>query len=203
MRYAFDHLVIAAETLESGVAWAEERLGVPLQAGGKHARYGTHNALLGLADGLYLEVIAVDPEAEAPSGPRWFGLDGFDGAPRLVTWVCRAESLAANPLPEGFDHVVGLTRGDLAWDMAEATGGVLPFDQCHPGLIDWGMTPHPATRLAPSGLTLARLGLGHPCAAGLQAALAPLKDARVQVFQANKPHLKAILRRADGQEILL
>lgn len=200
MRYAFDHLVIAAETLESGVVWAEERLGVPLQAGGKHARYGTHNALLGMADGLYLEVIAVDPEADAPHGPRWFGLDGFDGAPRLVTWVCSAQGLADAPLPEGFDHVVGLTRGDLAWDMAEARGGVLPYDQCHPGLIDWGTTPHPATRLAPSGLELMRLELGHPEAAGLNDALAPLQDARVQILQARNPQLKATLRGADGQE---
>ena len=57
--YVFDHLVIAAESLEAGVAWAEERLGVSFEVGGQHLRYGTHNALLGLVDGLYLEVIAV------------------------------------------------------------------------------------------------------------------------------------------------
>nr|MCW1954693.1 VOC family protein [Roseobacter sp.] len=121
--YEFDHLVIAAQELEAGVAWAQERLGVALQAGGQHARYGTHNALLGLAEGLYLEVIAIDPEAAPPAGARWFGLDAFSGAPRLVTWVCRVKGLAARRLPQGFGGVVGLTRGALSWDMAEAGGG--------------------------------------------------------------------------------
>ena len=71
--YEFDHLVIAAESLDAGVAWAEERLGVSLEVGGQHLRYGTHNALLGLADGLYLEVIAIDPAGGKPAHARWFG----------------------------------------------------------------------------------------------------------------------------------
>lgn len=201
--YAFDHLVIAAETLESGVAWAEERLGVPLEAGGQHVRYGTHNALLGLEDGLYLEVIAIDPEADAPHGPRWFGLDQFAGAPRLITWVCRAEGLATEALPAGFGAVVGLTRGALSWDMAEAEGGVLPFGQCHPGLIDWGTTPHPATRLANSGLRLERLTLAHPEADALREALRPLEDTRVAVVNGSGPKLSAQLTGPDGREIWL
>ena len=201
--YEFDHLVIAAERLEAGVAWAEERLGVALEAGGHHARYGTQNALLGLADGLYLEVIAIDPEAEAPKGPRWFGLDQFSGAPRLITWVCRAKGLAERSLPAGFGGVVGLTRGALSWDMAEALGGVLPFDQCHPGLIDWGTTPHPATRLAPSGLSLESLRLAHPEAESLQEALRPLVDGRVEIVLADAPELSARLLARDGREIIL
>lgn len=199
----FDHLVIAAERLDEGVAWAEARLGVALEAGGQHARYGTHNALLGLAGGLYLEVIAIDPEAAAPEGARWFGLDSFSGAPRLVTWVCRSPGLAKGPVPAGFDGIVALTRGALAWDMAEAEGGVLPFDQCHPGLIDWGDTAHPATRLAPSGLELERLTLTHPDAEGLRAALAGLQDARVEIIRGPEAGLRAVLRGPEGREVRL
>ena len=87
-----DHLAIAAETLEEGVAWAQERLGVSFMAGGKHERFGTHNQLLGLADGLYLEVIAVDPDAIC-EGPRWFALDDFKGPPRLANWICEASNI--------------------------------------------------------------------------------------------------------------
>ena len=57
-----DHIAVACTDLAEGTAWAEERLGVKMQTGGKHARYGTHNTLLGLADGLYFEVIAIDPD---------------------------------------------------------------------------------------------------------------------------------------------
>jgi len=201
--YEFDHLVIAAESLDAGVAWAEERLGVSFEVGGQHLRYGTHNALLGLADGLYLEVIAIDPAGVQPEHARWFGLDQFSGAPRLITWVCRVEGLTTRPLPAGFGAVVGLTRGALSWDMAESDDGTLPFDQCHPGLIDWGATPHPVTRLAESGLRLERLTLAHPAAADLADALRPLNDKRVDIISASAPKLSARLVSTDGREIIL
>jgi catechol 2,3-dioxygenase-like lactoylglutathione lyase family enzyme len=71
-----DHLVLAARDLDAGAAWLESLLGVKLAQGGKHARMGTHNRLLGLGDNFYLELIAIDPDAVAPGRPRWFGLDG-------------------------------------------------------------------------------------------------------------------------------
>lgn len=203
MRLSIDHLVIAAADLNDGISWAEERLGVPLAAGGKHPRYGTHNALLGLEGGLYLEVIAVDPDAMPEVRPRWFGLDGFEGPPRLLTWVCRMDGLAEHALPEGFERVVDLQRGDMHWRMGEATGGVLPYGQCHPGLIDWGETPPPPTRLANSGLALERLTLRHPDAGELSAALSGLEDSRVNVETAQTPAISALLRGADGREVSL
>nr|WP_252731257.1 VOC family protein [Lentibacter algarum] len=202
----FDHLVIGAERLEDGVAWAQERLGVPLEGGGNHARYGTHNALLGLENGAYLEVIAVDPDAEAEHLPRWFGLDGFESGPRLLTWVCSTQNLsgALPRLPEGFSGIAELSRGDLHWKMAEAQTGVLPFDQCFPGIIDWGTTPHPATRLKTSGIVLERLELQHPEAGKLRSILADLlTDDRVHLSAQERPHLSATLRRPDGSLVTL
>lgn len=73
-----DHLVVGAATLEEGVAHVCALLGVREDAFspvGRHARYGTHNRCLGLEGGVYLEVIAVDPQAPPPPQPRWFGLD--------------------------------------------------------------------------------------------------------------------------------
>lgn len=199
MTYRFDHLVISAETLEEGVAAMEARLGVPFETGGKHARYGTHNALLGLQGGLYLEVIAIDPGAEPEARPRWFGLDAFAGAPRLTNWVCEARGL---DLPQGFRRVVALTRGDLSWRMAEADKGLLPFDQCFPGLIDWGETPHPATRLTPAPLRLKRFEISHPEAVALRAQLGQIAGADV-VITRGAAGLKACFERADGMEIWL
>ncbi len=63
MPLKLDHLAVACANLDEGVDWVEEQLGVPLQPGGQHARYGTHNKLLGLGDGLYFEVIAIDPRS--------------------------------------------------------------------------------------------------------------------------------------------
>lgn len=66
---AIDHLVVAAVDLAGGARWIEERLGVALDAGGRHEVFGTHNRVLSLGPERYLEVIAVDPEAPPPARP--------------------------------------------------------------------------------------------------------------------------------------
>lgn len=67
-RASLDHLVVVAPTLAAGAQYVEERLGVVMQPGGKHPRMGTHNLLLRLGD-CYLEVIAPNPDAPAPTRP--------------------------------------------------------------------------------------------------------------------------------------
>ena len=42
-----------------------QRTGVAPQPGGKHVAMGTHNALLRLGERVYLEIIAIDPEARS------------------------------------------------------------------------------------------------------------------------------------------
>ena len=177
MMLELDHLAVAAATLEEGRAHVEAALGVTLQAGGQHARFGTHNLLLGLEDGLYLEVIAVDPAAPAPAVPRWFDLDSFGGAPRLGTWICRCDDLEAAlaRAPEGAGVPVDLARGDLRWRMAVAQDGRMPFCGAFPALIQW-QGAHPAARLTPSGCRLRRLVIAHPAADDLRRALSGLID---------------------------
>lgn len=178
----FDHVAIAGETLAAARAHVEEALGVSLQPGGAHDVFFTHNALLGLEDGLYLEAIAINPDAPKPQRPRWFDLDRFSGGPRLTNWICRADdldaALAAIPAPLG--HPVDLQRGDLRWRMAVPDSGLLPFDNCAPALIQWQTDRHPATMLAVSGVRLSRLTVCHPDAAALEALLAHhLADDRI------------------------
>ena len=67
-----DHLVVAASSLEEGIKYIEQCLGVTPQTGGKHVKMGTHNALLKISDKTYLEVIATDPGAAPPNRQRWF-----------------------------------------------------------------------------------------------------------------------------------
>lgn len=181
LKLRLDHIAVAGRTLADASAHVEEALGVPLRPGGQHPRFGTHNRLLGLADGLYLEAIAIDPDAPPPDRPRWFGLDAFGGAPRLTTWICATDSLA--DLPAGLQQggvPVALTRGDLSWQMAVPDAGALPFDGLFPALIAWDGDAHPADRLPASGCRLLGLRISHPDAGALEATLAPhLDDDRI------------------------
>ena len=201
-RLALDHLAVAGTDLDEACAAVEAALGVPLQPGGQHAHFGTHNRLLGLAEGLYLEVITVDPAAPALSYPRWFDLDRFAGPPRLNTWICRTEDLdaACAALPEA-GAPVALARGDLRWQMAVPDTGALSYDNRFPALITW-QGPHPAARLTDRGCALRRLIISHPEAAALSQTLAPhLADARI-VFETGMPALRAEIDTPHGLRCL-
>ena len=190
---AFDHIAVSAETLADGVAWVEDRLGVPLAGGGQHPHMATHNRLLGLGD-LYLEVIAADPDAPRPAWPRWFDLDRFSGPPRLTNWVARCDDLDAEVAlsPPGIGVPVALARGDFRWRMAVPGDGILPFDGPFPALIQWQGSAHPAQRLPDAGVRLIRLTLIHPQADALRDGLAGrLDDPRVVIKQGPEKAMQA------------
>jgi hypothetical protein len=171
---AFDHLVVAAPTLADGVAWIEERTGASMGPGGRHAAMSTHNRLLGLGPGRFLEVIAIDPEAPDPGRARWFGLDSpamqarLASGPALVHWVARAADLdaALAALDLGSPEVLALSRGDYRWRIGVPRDGTLQLDGAAPTLIRWDGA-HPAERLPDSGCALESLRLGHPGAAAM------------------------------------
>jgi hypothetical protein len=191
-----DHLAIAAETLEEGVAWAQESLGVAFLAGGKHARFGTHNQLLGLADDLYLEVISVDPNAHC-DGPRWFALDAFKGPPRLANWICEAGNFDAT-MVHGM-RKVAMERGGLRWDMGVPLDGGLPMGGGFPTVLQWHTDNSPGRSLAQSGCALRRLTVQHPLAREIEDQLADqLSDARVQFEPSDRIALSASFETPNG-----
>lgn len=198
-----DHLAVAAGSLDDGRAAVEEALGVRLQPGGHHAHFATHNMLLGFDDGLYLEVIAIDPAAPAPGHARWFDLDRFEGRPKLNNWICRSDDLLADVLRfPGAGRPVALTRGDLNWRMAVPDTGVLPYDNLFPALMQWDCADHPAKRLPASGCALARLIVSHPKAGEMAGALAPvLRDDRVS-FEKGPAGLRAEITTPSGLRVL-
>jgi hypothetical protein len=180
---ALDHIAIAGETLGEAIDFVETALGVSLQPGGAHSVFNTHNALLGLEDGLYLEAIAANPDAPPPERPRVFDLDRFAGPPRLTNWICRTDDLATALAagPEGLGQPVALARGDFRWDMAVPLSGILPFDNCAPTLIQWRCRTHPADILRASGVRLSTLVVRHPEARRLRDTLKRvLHDPRVR-----------------------
>ena len=68
---ALDHLIIAAATLDEGVDYVADTLGIAPSGGGCHELVGTHNKVLRLGHDVYLEVIALDPAGITPTFLRW------------------------------------------------------------------------------------------------------------------------------------
>lgn len=203
MSATLDHLVIAARTLGEGRAWLEGRLGVPLQPGGEHRHFGTHNALLSLGPDAYLEVLAVNPAAPVPEHPRWFGLDTpevrerLEDGPLLLHWVARMPDLAGLDLaPHG--EALALARGEHRWTLTVPQGGGLPDGGVVPSLIVWH-TPPPPSRLPDAGVRLLTLRLGTPDPDGLRATLDRLAfGGEVEVYEAPQPELAATLETPHG-----
>ena len=180
-----DHLAVSGETLEQAQSYVEDALGVAMQQGGEHAVFHTHNALLGLEDGLYLEAIAINPRAPKPERPRWFDLDRFSGAARLSNWICRTQDLGADmaALPTGIGRPVSLKRGDLRWQMVVPESGILPFDNQCPALIEWQTSVHPSASLQQSKCRLRRLVVSHPEAVELRKIVETVLDDPRVVFE--------------------
>jgi len=199
-----DHIAVSGATRVQARQAVEAALGLPLQPGGAHAVFHTHNALLGLRQGLYLEAIAINPAAPKPARPRWFDLDRFEGPPRLTNWICAVPDLdaALACFDLDFGAPVDLARGDLRWRMAVPSSGVLPFDNCAPALIEWREGAHPATRLADQAVTLTELCVSHPRADALRARLAPYLDAPCLIFEDGPPGLSARFETPHGPRIL-
>jgi len=159
-----DHLVVAARTLEEGAAWIESLLGAVPVAGGKHETMGTHNRLLGLGGGMYLEVIAVDPEAAPPARPRWFSLDTpemqerLEQGPALIHWVMRTDAIEEDAAlyPEELE-ILSLSRGPYRWRIGVPRDGQLPCGGRCPTPIQWEGHMHPAANLPASGCAILEL----------------------------------------------
>ena len=169
MEIRFDHLVVAARNLAEGVAWVESRLGVPMGPGGKHELMGTHNRLLSLGPGRFLEAIAIDPEAPPPARPRWFDLDSpsmqerLAQGPALLTWVVRTDDIdaATRTTAGGKPDILALSRGAYRWRIGVPPSGALALGGCSPTVIQWA-SAHPGEALADVGCRMERLVLRHP-----------------------------------------
>ena len=171
-----DHLVVAANTLEQGMAYVENCIGVSMTGGGKHAAMGTHNRVLKLGPGQYLEVIAIDPEGRQPDFPRWFNLDDpgcqarLKIRPHLITWVVRTDNVDA--LAEAIYGqrvcVRPMQRDALRWRFAFTDDGSMPGDGLIPHLIQWDGRIHPTEKMQDAGCRLLGLDGAHSDAASVQ-----------------------------------
>jgi Glyoxalase-like domain len=199
MKSQIDHLVVMAATLEAGVQWCENTLGITPGPGGEHDKYGTHNRLFKIASPshplAYLEIIAINPSAAAGKRPqvaRWFDMDDkavqktVASEPRLITFVASTDDVKAARHAlrvQGIERgqIVHasrkLNKGTLNWQITVREDGERLFNGTLPTLIQWGkpeatdpMRLHPRNSLPRSGVTLQSLVISHPSGPKLQAA---------------------------------
>jgi Glyoxalase-like domain len=168
-----DHVIVAIDSLERGIALLERATGVRPIPGGEHPGRGTHNALLGLGAGRYLELIAPNPNDTSALAVR-------DSAERIkyfgqmrqltpIGWAVHVQNAAAEqsrlrqlgfpasaPKPGRRARPSG---PELRWDTIDPWGedrDILPF------VIAWApASPHPSTE-TPQGCTLLDLHIATP-----------------------------------------
>ena len=213
---AVDHLVVAAATLEQGVAWCEDTLGITPGPGGKHPLMGTHNRLFSIAGAgypqAYLEIIAIDPEAPPPGRARWFALD--DAAlqariaqqPRLIHFAARSDMLDMHrwglitvgcPPGDPVSASRQTPRGLLEWQILLRADGALQAGGALPTLIHWPGI-HPVDAMPDSGVQLTGLALR-----GVPARARDVLRMRGAAFPTDEgPALVATLRAPRGEIIL-
>jgi Glyoxalase-like domain len=212
-----DHLVVAAATLEQGVAWCEATLGIVPTAGGRHPLMGTHNRVFNIGSaafaGCYFEIVAIDPAAAPPQRRRWFGLDDaalqarIAQAPELVHAVARTTQLDMHRwglvnLGPGFDPGLPLAasretpQGLLSWQILVRDDGALLHRGALPTLIQW-QGAHPTEAMPPSGVELRALQLG-----GLPLPAQQVLQLRGVAHAAQGPALRGVLNTPKGEVIL-
>jgi Glyoxalase-like domain len=199
MKTQIDHLVVMAASLDQGVQWCEDTLGITPGPGGEHEKYGTHNRLFKIATPqfplAYFEIIAINPAAVIPKRaqvPRWFDMDdaalqkAVAHGPRLIHFVSSTEDVKAARhvlRTQGIERgqVVHASRksskGTLNWQITVREDGERLFNGCLPTLIQWGkpeatepLRLHPRNSLPRSGVTLQSLTVNHPSGVKLQTA---------------------------------
>ena len=214
-----DHLVIAASSLEQGVAWCENTLGITPGPGGEHPLMCTHNRLFSISSpafpAAYLEIIAINSEAThaRQTGVKcWFDLENADlqaqlakTGPQLIHFVASTPQAAADSKALA---KLGLDRGRLLeasrltahgllrWKITVRDDGQRLFYGTLPTLIEWGKV-HPSSSMAPSGITLLSLQASHPRPDDLHAAYETIGLTSVSIHQ-GAPNLVATLQTPRG-----
>jgi hypothetical protein len=160
-------------------------------------------------DECYLEVMAPDPASPNPVDPGVLGLgeDSLLGpleAPRLLTWVLRAEDIeerraaavaAGVPLGEVVSgHRDNPDGSRVSWRVTEPFA--FPLHGTVPFLIAWGDSSHPSLDLPRAG-TLLSLTIEHPDPEAVRAALGAL-GLDLPVWSAERPSLKARIETPAG-----
>ena len=203
-----DHVILAIDSLDRGIELLRNATGITPIQGGVHPGRGTQNALLGLGQGRYLELIAPNPDDTAASARATAATRSayFRQFRRLtpVGWAVHVSDIGAErarlltaglrpgPITPG-----SRATGDgrlLRWQTVNLSGqerGVVPF------VIAWDpATPHPSAT-APAGCALSGLEIVSPTADSLRSAFVRA-GWPVSIVRGATEHLELTLACAGG-----
>jgi glyoxalase-like protein len=201
-----DHVMVAIDSLERGIALLRAATGLAPSYGGAHPGRGTQNALLSLGAGRYLELIAPNPEdaagaAQAADFATFRVLTPIGWAVRTHDVNSLRAALVGRGLAGGQVVPGARLRPDgrtLRWRTLTPWGvpaGLLPF------FIEWDPAgPHPSSD-SPIGCTLAGLSLASPSPDSLRAMLIRA-GARISVTAAPREAMSLTLDCPAGRVTL-
>jgi hypothetical protein len=189
-----DHVILGIDDLDRGVQAFEAATGVKPVYGGKHPG-GTHNALVSLGDGMYLEILAVQAGVTVPADyahlkqmkaltPIGWAVSSQDSAQ-----LRNRLSTAGIPVSEPVDGSRTTPTGSrLSWQsfLLKQSSLEVPF------FIVWSkQTAHPSTT-SPTGCKLERWSIASPRVKDLEQ-LRQALDLRVEVAEAKTSSMRLSL----------
>jgi len=205
----FDHLTIVAPSLDEGIEHLRSSLDIDALNGATHVDMGTHNRRVRLGERFYLEIIAMDPAAPPPKGPRWFGLDqakavrsNWSEGFRLGAWGARTYDIDKVLTAHG--QLLGTKRWlENAFYFSVLSDGELPMGGALPCVIDDGDAPLTSRGLIDQHVRLREFVIEHPQPAeilSLYDALRIVEPPRVTKGQ--RLRLSALLDTPSGLKVL-
>ncbi|MDA9657100.1 VOC family protein [Alphaproteobacteria bacterium] len=144
--HKLDHIVIAANTLEEGTSYLENKLHIKLSNIGYHKDMGTHNRVVKISKSVYLEVISIDPNCKQIKSKRWFNLDSsklqsqLRKSPRVIGYVIENTT---NKILKYYEPFFRASRDEYKWKFAmPSNNSNISADQFYqnaiiPSLINW------------------------------------------------------------------
>lgn len=197
-----DHLLLGVPDLDEGIVFVERLTGVRAVVGGSHPGRGTHNALIALSAGRYIEIIAPDPHQDvisrlstlvAPALVGWAALT--NDIDTLAERLRAADVETSGPLPGSRSRPDGrvLTWKTLSLSRTFAHAEIDPV----PFFIQWDTTSvHPSAD-SPAAGELLTLELHHPNAGSLRRAFESI-GIDADVCEAGTTRLVAAIRTSSG-----
>ena len=192
-----DHIMYAVPDLENSMAEIASTTGIVPSDGGVHPGNGTRNALLGLSNSSYLEIIG--PEKKQNLENTLGELLASKNASGIRAWAVAVSDLASvADVAQELDFRVRdrkeMSRKTpegslLEWELLFLEDALLPF------FIDWKGSEHPA-RKAPSGCGLSELSISAEEPKVYQELLNKLQ-LEVSVSE-GEPAISAIIRSPKG-----